>query len=88
MVQKHRPRRPRDEEEQPECQSIQCCDWPTWLVRARSANHSTESRGLTSPWPVLLDHSLEGEMGDGSTFYFRSKVFVLPGVLVFIERVI
>ena len=38
--------------------SIQCCDWPTWLWRARSANHSTESRGLTSPWLVLLEHSL------------------------------
>ena len=46
--------------------SFQCCDWPTWLWRARMANHSTESRGLRfqllfilsqSPWPVLLDHT-------------------------------
>ena len=34
--------------------SIQCCDWPSWLVRARSANHSTESRGLTFRLLILF----------------------------------
>ena len=44
MVQRHRPRWSVAEMS---ALSIQCCDWPTWLWRARTANHSTESRGLT-----------------------------------------
>ena len=39
--------------------SIQCCDWTSWFVRAKSANHSTESRGLT--FRLLI--SLAGAFG-------------------------
>ena len=36
---------------------IQCCDWPTWQHAARSANHSTESSGLTLRLLFLLSWS-------------------------------
>ena len=37
--------------------SFQCCVWPTWLARARSVNHSTESSGLKFGLLFLLSRS-------------------------------
>ena len=69
--------------------SIQCCDWPTWLWRARTANHITESRGLTfkllfifsrSPWPVLFDHPWSQSNGSCGIDYRSQFWLFCPSV--------